>query len=78
METTREIRALTIAATTMLRPSKTGWTVPSQSGGSNYRVSPDVKTCSCPDHETRAVGVSTFSLSSSRFAARRARAGRTS
>jgi len=55
METTREIRALTIAATTMLRPSQGGWKVPSQSGGGSYLVDPVSRFCSCPDHETRGV-----------------------
>ena len=55
METTREIRGLAIAATTLLRPGRNGWTVPSQNGGGAYRVDPDAGFCSCPDHETRAV-----------------------
>ncbi|MCA1696880.1 MAG: transposase, partial [Actinobacteria bacterium] len=55
MQETREIRALTIAATTMLRPSGTGWSVPSQSGGKPYTVDPVSRSCSCPDHETRGV-----------------------
>lgn len=55
METTREIRALTIAATTLLRPGRNGWTVPSQSGGVGYKVDPVSRSCSCPDHETRGI-----------------------
>lgn len=55
MQETREIRALTIAATTMLRPGRDGWHVPSQTGGGTYVVDPDLGSCSCPDHETRAV-----------------------
>ena len=56
MQETREIRALTIAATTALRPTANGWKVPSQSGtGGTYLVDPDFGSCTCPDHETRAV-----------------------
>jgi len=55
METTREIRALAIAATTILRPGVRGWAVPSQAGNGTYHVDPDAGSCSCPDHETRAV-----------------------
>ncbi|MGH9280664.1 MAG: transposase [Acidimicrobiales bacterium] len=55
METTREIRAITIAATTLLRPGKDGWAVPSQSGGRSYKVDPVSRFCTCPDHETRGV-----------------------
>ncbi len=55
MQETREIRALAIAATTQLRPSADGWRVPSQSGAGSYNVDPDAGSCSCPDHETRAV-----------------------
>ncbi|MFN2502660.1 MAG: SWIM zinc finger family protein [Acidimicrobiales bacterium] len=55
METTREIRALTIAATTSLRPGANGWKVPSQSNGASYLVNPEKRVCTCPDHETRGV-----------------------
>ncbi len=55
METTREIRALTIAATTMLRPGQGGWSVPSQSGGRPYKVDPVARFCTCADHETRGI-----------------------
>jgi hypothetical protein len=55
METTREIRALTIAATTMLRPGPGGWSVPSQSGGRPYKVDPVSRFCTCADHETRGI-----------------------
>jgi transposase len=55
MEETREIRALTIAATTQLRPGCDGWRVPSQSGNGSYKVDPDAGFCSCPDHETRGI-----------------------
>lgn len=55
MQETRELRGLVIAATTALRPSQRGWRVPSQSGGGTYTVDPDTGTCTCPDHETRAI-----------------------
>lgn len=55
MQETREIRALTIAATTTLRPSRGGWSVPSQSGAGAYRVDPELGSCSCPDHELHQV-----------------------
>lgn len=51
----REMRALAIAATTALRPSRGGWQVPSQSNSTSYIVDPDRRSCSCPDHETRGV-----------------------
>ena len=46
---------MAIAATTQLRPGRNGWQVPSQSGMGDYTVDPDVGSCSCPDHETRAI-----------------------
>lgn len=55
MQETREIRALAIAATTQLRPGRSGWRVPSQSGHGSYNVDPDTGRCTCPDHETRQV-----------------------
>src|SRR5437879_5197428 len=55
MQETREIRGLAIAATTMLRPGRGGWHVPSQTGNGSYVVDPDLGSCSCPDHETRQV-----------------------
>jgi hypothetical protein len=55
METTREIRALTIAATTQLRSGPGGWSVPSQSGGRPYKVDPVSRFCTCADHETRQI-----------------------
>src|SRR6266550_1310048 len=55
MQETRELRGLTIAATTQLRPGRGGWHVPSQQGTGSYVVDPDMGTCSCPDHELRQV-----------------------
>jgi transposase len=49
------MRALAIAATTMLQPKNGGWDVPSQTGNGSYRVSANADRCTCPDHETRAV-----------------------
>jgi transposase len=51
--TTREVRALAIAATTNLRRTGAGWRVPSQTGTGSYLVNGE--HCSCPDHETRGV-----------------------
>lgn len=51
--TTREVRALAIAATTKLRRTSAGWRVPSQTGSGSYLVNGD--HCSCPDHETRGI-----------------------
>ncbi len=51
--TTREVRALAIAATTSLRRTGAGWRVPSQTGTGSYLVNDD--SCNCPDHETRGV-----------------------
>jgi len=63
---TREQRGMQIAATTRLRRTSEGWIVPSQSGGTSYRVRPLVPlrralpgqtipdyTCTCPDWEAR-------------------------
>ncbi len=62
----REQRGMQIAATTRLRRTTEGWIVPSQSGGTSYRVRPLVPlrralpgqtipdyTCTCPDWEAR-------------------------
>jgi transposase len=55
MQETREIRALAIAASTQLRAGRGGWHVPSQTGTGSYTVDPEMGSCSCPDHELRAV-----------------------
>src|SRR5438477_7905934 len=54
---TREMRALIIAATTRIEQNGAGWRVPSQSGRGTYHVRTGygAKTCTCPDHETRAI-----------------------
>jgi len=52
----REMRALTIAATTRLAPDNGCWKVPSQTGEGTYRVvvtGAGSWSCTCPDHEER-------------------------
>lgn len=48
----REQRGLVIAALCKLGHANGEWLVPSQSGNERiYRVNPQAKTCSCPDHQ---------------------------
>src|SRR5947209_7455430 len=53
--TTRELKALEIAARMRLSYSDGAWTVPSQSGQGPYRVrfTPSADTCTCDDWATR-------------------------
>jgi transposase len=58
-DSTREMRALAIAATQKIKPGpRDTWTVPSQSGNGNYWVSLEEgygPFCTCPDFETRGM-----------------------
>lgn len=48
----REQRGLVIAAKNRIRQKSGVWLVPSQTGnGQKYYVKPEVKTCTCPDHQ---------------------------
>ncbi|MDP8975402.1 MAG: transposase [Actinomycetota bacterium] len=52
----REMRALTITATTRLQPDNGCWKVPSQTGEGSYKVvvtNAGSWSCTCPDHEER-------------------------
>ena len=53
----REQRGMELAATRIIVRKKGVWLVPSQFGKEKYQVNltPEVPSCTCPDHETRGV-----------------------
>src|SRR5665213_3971896 len=52
----RQERGLALAKNTGIKALYAGaWIVPSATGAGSYVVNVEAATCSCPDHETRAV-----------------------
>lgn len=49
----RSLRGLHLAQTLLIKPTKKGWHVPSESGGNKYVVAFDLSECTCPDYSQR-------------------------